>query len=112
VQDCASVPRDAVRYAITTVPGAANPWRFHVALGLPSDPGGAPVAPTADSWDLLLDPAGGNLTLTGDGANTPAFALLTVNTVVCSEPGAPPPPTRPPASVQHYQCTASLPANP
>jgi hypothetical protein len=114
VQDCASIPRDAVRFAVSTLPGASNPWRMHVALALPGDPGGAPVAAVEDSWDVSLDPAGGNLTLTGDGTGTPAFALLTIGTVRCSVRGAPPPAAvgAPPPPVQHYDCAAGLPANP
>ncbi|GAA4805461.1 hypothetical protein GCM10023200_48610 [Actinomycetospora chlora] len=114
VQDCAAVPRDGVRFAVTSVPGASTPWRFHVALALPGDPGGAPVAPVDHGWDLSLDPAAATLRLTGDGTGTPALALLTVGGVRCAVRGAAPPTSvgAPPAPAPHDDCTADVPANP
>lgn len=108
-QTCLTPPPAA--FEVTTAPGSAAPWHFDVALTLPGDPGERPVATVTDRWALALDPTTGALGLTGEGTDTPAFALITVGTVACADPGTPyPAPPRP--AIQHYSCDTQVPPNP
>lgn len=111
-QTCTSVPAAAVHLALTTVPGAGRPWRFHLELGLPGDPGGAPTPPTTDGWDLGLDPTTGVLTISGDGTGNPDLAMIAGSTVACATPGGPPPGLAASLPVEHVACTVTLAANP
>ena len=98
-------------FQVSTAPGSAAPWHFEVVLSLPGDPGGQPVPAVLDRWLIALDPTTGQLDLTGQGSDTPAFALADLATVTCSDPGSPPPPT-PVAPVQHYACHTRVLPNP
>lgn len=111
-QQCRSVSAQQVRFALTTVPGAATPWRFRLELAVAGDPGGAPSPPITDRWDLALAPATGRISLDGDGTGTPDFAMISQSTVLCVEPGAAPPHPPAPLQQQHYHCDATLFANP
>ena len=101
----------ASTFQATTTPDPRAPWRFDLQLTLPGDPTDTPIATVHDQWDIALDPTTGDLDLTGEGTNTPAFALITVGTVACSDPGSPPPPLATPA-MQHYFCHTRIPPNP
>jgi len=101
----------AAAFQVTTTPDSRAPWRFHLALTLPGDPADTAIATVHDQWDIALDPTTGALDLTGEGTNNPAFTLISVGTVACSDPGSPPPPLPTPAT-QHYTCHTRIPPNP